>query len=96
MNWFDGKRNVLCITGAGLSTDSGLPDYRGHGGSYHNGHKPMIHDQFMSSNSMRQRYWGRAMIGWRKFASATPNVSLQINIISYFELWNYSKTLWSY
>lgn len=69
----DGKRNILCVTGAGLSTDSGLPDYRGHGGSYHNGHKPMIHDQFMNSASMRQRYWGRAMVGWRKFASAAPN-----------------------
>ncbi len=54
---------------------SGIPDYRGHNGSYHKGHKPMVHDQFVSSIAMRQRYWGRSMVGWKEFASACPNVS---------------------
>ena len=65
----------MCLTGAGISTGSGIPDYRGHDGSYRVGHKPMMHDNFMRSEAMRQRYWGRAMVGWRDFANASPNVS---------------------
>lgn len=65
--------NILVVTGAGLSTDSGIPDYRGHKGSYHVGHKPMIYQQFMDSIYHRKRYYGRSMFGYNKFANSIPN-----------------------
>eukprot|EP00537_Pseudo-nitzschia_pungens_P011265 CAMPEP_0172396812 /NCGR_PEP_ID=MMETSP1061-20121228/27166_1 /TAXON_ID=37318 /ORGANISM="Pseudo-nitzschia pungens, Strain cf. pungens" /LENGTH=446 /DNA_ID=CAMNT_0013128779 /DNA_START=11 /DNA_END=1351 /DNA_ORIENTATION=+ len=71
--WLSSKRNVFCLTGAGLSTDSGIPDYRGHRGSYHQGHKPIVHQQFMDSSRQRRRYWGRSMVGWKTFETARPN-----------------------
>lgn len=75
IDWMTGKKNILTLTGAGLSTESGIPDYRGNQGSYQKGHQPMIHDQFMRSMASRQRFWGRSMVGWRDFDSSQPNVS---------------------
>ena len=51
--WLSDKRSVVVLTGAGLSTDSGIPDYRGKAGSYRLGHVPIGHDEFMRNESSR-------------------------------------------
>jgi NAD-dependent SIR2 family protein deacetylase len=64
-----GKR-LFVLTGAGLSTDSGIPDYRGQGRVAKH---PMTFDTFMASNEAQQRYWARSYVGWSRIASALPN-----------------------
>ena len=63
---------VAVLSGAGLSTESGIPDYRGETGSLRR-HTPMTYDEFVSSAAGRQRYWARSHLGWRTIARATPN-----------------------
>ena len=64
---------ALVITGAGCSTESDIPDYRGPRGAYTTGFKPMTHQTFMKSEENRSRYWMRSYAGWHRFSNVEPN-----------------------
>lgn len=63
---------VLLLTGAGVSTDSGIPDYRGARGSLKR-HRPMTYQEFRFDPQALRRYWARSFIGWRHSNRAQPN-----------------------
>lgn len=65
-------RDVVVLSGAGLSTESGIPDYRGANGSLRR-HSPMTYDEFVGSVEGRRRYWARSHLGWRTITRADPN-----------------------
>jgi NAD-dependent SIR2 family protein deacetylase len=64
--------DVLVLSGAGLSTDSGIPDYRGPSGALRR-HTPMTYQTFVRDPRGRHRYWARSFVGWRQIAAARPN-----------------------
>ena len=63
-------RRIVALTGAGLSTDSGLPDYRGPDAKPRN---PMTYDQYVGDPAMRRHYWARNHLGWHHMNASEPN-----------------------
>jgi NAD-dependent SIR2 family protein deacetylase len=63
---------TVVLSGAGLSTESGIPDYRGPSGRARSA-RPMTYQAFTGSEQARQRYWARSHLGWRHMTGATPN-----------------------
>lgn len=67
-----GEGDVLVLSGAGLSTESGIPDYRGPTGSLRRA-LPMTYQTFTHDPAARRRYWARSQLGWRHIVAARPN-----------------------
>lgn len=72
--FIDRHPRLFVLTGAGLSTDSGIPDYRDGDGAWKR-RPPVQHQDFMSSHYVRQRYWGRSLVGWAVMRGAQPNAA---------------------
>jgi NAD-dependent SIR2 family protein deacetylase len=70
--WLDSHRRVFVLTGAGISTASGIPDYRGPDGLWKR-NAPITYQAFMRDPAMRARYWARSFVGWPLVARAQPN-----------------------
>jgi NAD-dependent SIR2 family protein deacetylase len=65
-------RRLFVLTGAGCSTNSGIPDYRDANGKWKRV-QPMSYQAFMGDQAARRRYWARSMVGWQRFVRAQPN-----------------------
>jgi NAD+-dependent protein deacetylase sirtuin 4 len=65
-------RRVALLTGAGCSTESGIPDYRGEG-TARRARNPIQIREFLASHAGRQRYWARSVVGWPRFSACVPN-----------------------
>jgi NAD-dependent SIR2 family protein deacetylase len=67
-------RHVVALTGAGISTESGIPDYRSPE-ALARPRRPIHGSEFVRSGKLRRRYWARAMVGWEHFRRARPGAS---------------------
>lgn len=68
------SRSLVVLTGAGCSTGSGIPDYRDEHGAWKHP-RPVLLPDFLRDPGVRRRYWGRSIVGWRRFAAAAPNAA---------------------
>lgn len=66
------RRRIFVLTGAGCSTESGIPDYRNADGEWKH-RRPMPYREFVGSSEARRRYWSRSLVGWRRIERAEPN-----------------------
>jgi NAD-dependent SIR2 family protein deacetylase len=69
-------RRLFVLTGAGCSTNSGIPDYRDADGKWKRT-PPVTYQAFMGEAATRKRYWARSLVGWRRFGRAAPNTTHQ-------------------
>lgn len=76
-HWMTASRNLVVLTGAGISTESGIPDYRSEGvGLYaRSTNRPVQYKDFLKSEGVRKRYWARNYVGWPRFSSFQPNAT---------------------
>jgi NAD-dependent SIR2 family protein deacetylase len=74
LDFLQSHRSVFVLTGAGVSTGSGIGDYRDDAGQWKR-NAPVQHDAFLRSANARRRYWSRSMVGWPHFAAARPNTA---------------------
>lgn len=72
--FLDAHPRLFVLTGAGCSTDSGIPDYRDGEGAWKR-RPPIDFQTFMGGELARARYWARSMVGWRRFGHVQPNAA---------------------
>jgi len=71
--FLDRHPRLFVLTGAGVSTDSGIPDYRDADGEWKRPSRPVQYRDFMTDAATRRRYWARGLIGWQHLHRAVPN-----------------------
>jgi NAD-dependent SIR2 family protein deacetylase len=72
IEFIDRHPRLFVLTGAGCSTDSGIPDYRDADGEWKRGRPVMLQD-FLANEHARKRYWARSLVGWKRMRGARPN-----------------------
>lgn len=75
--FIEGRARLFVITGAGVSTDSGIPDYRDANGEWKRT-PPVTFQAFTGDDTTRRRYWARSLVGWSYFRRARPNAAHRV------------------